>query len=64
GGTGEPNPSNLADPDNLPEAIGVMTERLKAQGERLNALINNAAISPNAEDGRRLGSIETDFPTR
>jgi hypothetical protein len=46
------------------EAIGVVKERLKAQGSRLNALVNNAAISPNAEDGRRLGSIETDFPTR
>jgi len=46
------------------EAIGVMKERLKAQGGRLNALVNNVAISPNAEDGRRLGNIETDFPTR
>jgi NAD(P)-dependent dehydrogenase (short-subunit alcohol dehydrogenase family) len=54
---------DLADPDNTLEAIGVMKERLKAQGGRLNALVNNAAISPNAEHGRRLGSIETDFPT-
>ena len=34
-------------------------ERLKAQGSRLNALVNNAAISPKGEGGARLGPIET-----
>jgi NAD(P)-dependent dehydrogenase (short-subunit alcohol dehydrogenase family) len=51
---------DLADPDNTLQAIAVMKERLKAQGGRLNALVNNAAISPKDEQGRRLGSIETD----
>jgi len=37
-----------------------MKERLKAQGDRLNALVNSAAISPKGEEGRRLSSIETD----
>ena len=51
---------DLADPDNTMQAIAVMKERLKAQGGRLNALVNNAAISPKGEGGARLGSIETD----
>jgi NAD(P)-dependent dehydrogenase (short-subunit alcohol dehydrogenase family) len=51
---------DLADPDNTLEAIAVMKERLKAQGGRLNALVNNAAISPKGEGGARLGSIDTD----
>ncbi|HEV3242740.1 MAG TPA: SDR family oxidoreductase [Methyloceanibacter sp.] len=51
---------DLADPDNTLAAIAVMKERLKAQGGRLNALVNNAAISPKGEEGRRLSSIETD----
>jgi NAD(P)-dependent dehydrogenase (short-subunit alcohol dehydrogenase family) len=50
---------DLADPDNTMRAIAVMKERLKAQG-RLNALVNNAAISPKGEGGARRGSIETD----
>ena len=53
---------DLADPDNTMQAIAVMKERLKAQGGRLNALVNNAAISPKGEGGARLGSIETDHP--
>jgi NAD(P)-dependent dehydrogenase (short-subunit alcohol dehydrogenase family) len=51
---------DLADPDNTLHAIAVMKERLKAQGGRLNALVNNAAISPKGEEGRRLSSLETD----
>jgi NAD(P)-dependent dehydrogenase (short-subunit alcohol dehydrogenase family) len=51
---------DIADPDNTMQAIAVMKERLKAQGGRLNALVNNAAISPKGERGARLGSIETD----
>jgi NAD(P)-dependent dehydrogenase (short-subunit alcohol dehydrogenase family) len=51
---------DLADPDNTLQAIAVMKERLKAQAGRLNALVNNAAISPKGEGGARLGSIETD----
>ena len=51
---------DLADPDNTLAAIAVMRARLKAQGGRLNALVNNAAISPKGEQGRRLSSLETD----
>jgi NAD(P)-dependent dehydrogenase (short-subunit alcohol dehydrogenase family) len=50
---------DLADPDDTLKAIAVMRERLKAQGGKLNALVNNAAISPKGEGGRRLSSLET-----
>ena len=36
-----------------------MRQRLEAQDSRLNALVNNAGISPKGEGGRRLGAIET-----
>jgi NAD(P)-dependent dehydrogenase (short-subunit alcohol dehydrogenase family) len=51
---------DLANPDNTLATIAVMKARLKAQGGRLNALVNNAAISPKGEEGRRLSSLETD----
>ena len=51
---------DLAAPDSTLRAIAVMKERLKAKGGRLNALVNNAAISPKGEEGRRLSSLETD----
>ena len=50
---------DLANPENTLAAIGEMRERLKAQGSRLNALVNNAGISPKGPDGARLGSIGT-----
>jgi NAD(P)-dependent dehydrogenase (short-subunit alcohol dehydrogenase family) len=52
---------DLADPDNTLNAIALMRDRLKAQGGRLNALVNNAAISPKADGGARLGSIDTEL---
>lgn len=52
---------DLADPANVIEAVAVMRERLKDQGGRLNALVNNAAISPKGEGGARLGVFETDM---
>lgn len=51
---------DLSDPENVQEAVGEMRERLKDQGSRLNALVNNAAISPKGEAGERLGVFETD----
>jgi NAD(P)-dependent dehydrogenase (short-subunit alcohol dehydrogenase family) len=36
-----------------------MREKLKAQGLKLHALVNNAAISPKKPGGARLNSIET-----
>lgn len=50
---------DLADPDNTREAIEEMKDRLKDQGGRLNALVNNAAISPKGEGGKRLDAIDT-----
>ncbi len=54
---------DLADPENTLAAIAEMRERLKAQGSRLNALVNNAAISPKGEGGSRLGVFETTLDT-
>lgn len=50
---------DLADPERTAEAIAIMKDRLKDQGSRLHALVNNAAISPKGEGGSRLGSIDT-----
>ncbi|MFC7399515.1 SDR family NAD(P)-dependent oxidoreductase [Chelatococcus sp. GCM10030263] len=50
---------DLADVDNTHAAIGEIRNRLKAEGELLHALVNNAAISPKGEGGSRLGAIET-----
>jgi NAD(P)-dependent dehydrogenase (short-subunit alcohol dehydrogenase family) len=50
---------DLADPASTLHAIAEMKERLKSQGRRLNALVNNAAISPKADGGARLSSIAT-----
>jgi NAD(P)-dependent dehydrogenase (short-subunit alcohol dehydrogenase family) len=50
---------DLADPQHTAGAIGEMRQRLKAQGSRLNALVNNAGISPKGSGGGRLGAIET-----
>ena len=48
---------DLADPDNLTLAIKEIKNRL--DGGRLEALVNNAAISPKEEDGSRMTSITT-----
>ncbi len=50
---------DLSDPIATAAAINEMKHRLVAQGGRLNALVNNAAISPKAPEGARLGAIET-----
>jgi NAD(P)-dependent dehydrogenase (short-subunit alcohol dehydrogenase family) len=52
---------DLADPANTREAIAEIKSRL-TDGE-LHALVNNAAISPKAEGGKRLGSIDTTLET-
>ena len=41
-------------------AAGVEKIRKRLDGAPLNALVNNAAISPKGEGGKRLGSIATD----
>jgi NAD(P)-dependent dehydrogenase (short-subunit alcohol dehydrogenase family) len=48
---------DLADPDNTIAAIAEIKRRL--DGSLLHALVNNAAISPKAAGGARLGSIDT-----
>ncbi|MBJ3776861.1 SDR family NAD(P)-dependent oxidoreductase [Acuticoccus mangrovi] len=50
---------DLADPENLGDAIAEIRHRLAANGGRLDALVNNAGISPKGEGGKRLDSIET-----
>ncbi|QPC42069.1 SDR family oxidoreductase [Kaustia mangrovi] len=52
---------DLAEPDDVVRAIAEMRERLEANGSRLNALVNNAAISPKKPDGGRMGAIDTDI---
>jgi NAD(P)-dependent dehydrogenase (short-subunit alcohol dehydrogenase family) len=47
---------DLADPENTRHAIDEIKRR--THGE-LHALVNNAAISPKAKDGKRLSSIDT-----
>ncbi len=49
---------DLSDPDDVRRAIGEMRERLKDNDGRLDALVNNAAISPKGPDGERIGSID------
>ncbi len=49
---------DLGDPENTRQALADMKLRLKDQGGRLNALVNNAAISPKGENGERLGAID------
>lgn len=48
---------DLADPESTVAAIAEIKRRLT--DGYLNALVNNAGISPKAEGGRRLGSIDT-----
>ena len=50
---------DLADVDDTARAIAEVRQRL---GEgRLDALVNNAAISPKGQGGSRLGLFETEF---
>jgi len=50
---------DLASSKDTAAAILQMKEKLKAQGSRLHALVNNAAISPKTEGGGRLNTINT-----
>lgn len=49
---------DLADPDNIAEGIAELRQRL--DGGPLNALVNNAGISPKSGDGDRMSSLTTD----
>ncbi len=50
---------NLADPEDTARAIAEVRERL--EGGRLDALVNNAAISPKGPGGSRLGLFDTAY---
>lgn len=50
---------DLASSEDTHAAIAVMREKLKAQGSKLHALVNNAAISPKKPGGGRLNTPET-----
>ena len=50
---------DLSDPENLGQAIAEIRSRLEQQGSVLNALVNNAGISPKNNEGGRLDSLET-----
>jgi len=50
---------DLADPADTARAIDEVRQRLDAG--RLDALVNNAAISPKGPGGSRLGAIETEL---
>ena len=50
---------DLSDPEDTRRAFAEMRRLLEAQGSRLNALVNNAGISPKGPGGSRLGTIET-----
>lgn len=50
---------DLSDPENLGFAVQEIRKRLEPNGSRLNALVNNAGISPKGSDGARLDSITT-----
>ncbi len=50
---------DLADQEDVGKAIAEIRRRLEADGSKLHALVNNAGISPKAEGGRRMNSIET-----
>jgi NAD(P)-dependent dehydrogenase (short-subunit alcohol dehydrogenase family) len=50
---------DLADSDSTIDAVAEIKDRLRAQGSKLNALVNNAAISPKGPGGSRLSSLDT-----
>jgi len=50
---------DLANAEDTIRAIAEMRRRLEDQGSRLNALVNNAGISPKGPEGARLGTIDT-----
>ncbi|MEM7750694.1 MAG: SDR family oxidoreductase [Pseudomonadota bacterium] len=50
---------DLADQADTERAIAEMKERLVDNNGQLNALVNNAAISPKGPEGERLGAIDT-----
>lgn len=54
---------DLADAGDIVRAIAELKQRLESEGSLLHALVNNAGISPKADRGTRLNSIETTMET-
>ncbi|MDN2567064.1 SDR family oxidoreductase [Aquibium sp. A9E412] len=50
---------DLSDAEDVGIAVSEIRHRLAPHGGRLDALVNNAAISPKRDDGGRMDSIET-----
>lgn len=50
---------DLSDPEDVGSAVSEIRHRLEANGGQLHALVNNAAISPKLDGGKRMNSIET-----
>jgi NAD(P)-dependent dehydrogenase (short-subunit alcohol dehydrogenase family) len=50
---------DLASSEDTHKAIAVMREKLAEHGGKLDALVNNAAISPKLGGGARMNSLET-----
>ena len=50
---------DLASSEDTHKAIAIMREILLEHGGKLDALVNNAAISPKLEGGARMNSLET-----
>ncbi|MEM9551047.1 MAG: SDR family oxidoreductase [Pseudomonadota bacterium] len=51
---------DLSDPSETINAVGVIQDRLNG---RLDALVNNAGVSPKGTDGARLNTLDTDLMT-
>ncbi len=49
---------DLADPNSTIAALGSIREKI---GGRLDALVNNAGVSPKGPGGARLGTLDTDL---
>lgn len=52
---------DLSDPQDTRRAVDEMRRRLADQGGRLDALVNNAGISPKGEGGTRLNTMNTEL---
>lgn len=52
---------DLGDPEDTMRGIAEIKKRLAAEGGKLNALVNNAGISPKGAGGARLGAATTSF---
>jgi NAD(P)-dependent dehydrogenase (short-subunit alcohol dehydrogenase family) len=50
---------DLSDPEDVGSAVSEIRHRLEESGGELHALVNNAAISPKLDGGKRMNSIET-----